>query len=166
MRRSLTVLAAVIALAGCGSGGDEAGGSADESPSAEATSAEASDSASPSEKPSPTEEPVPTDDTPDQASDGTDLSACYDGSCEIEISEPTQIEFDPKYDMGAFLVTEIGEDYVSLSMMDGVGSGTMGVGDSGAAGGGEGTELLGYTLMSIDDGTAIIAFYPRERDDD
>jgi hypothetical protein len=52
--------------------------------------------------------------------------------------------------------------YMSLGMTSLT---TLGIGGSGSAGGGEGTESLGYTLTSVDGNSAIIAFYPRERED-
>ncbi|MCC3764837.1 hypothetical protein K3N28_17405 [Glycomyces sp. TRM65418] len=166
MNRKLIALpaVAVIALSGCG--GDDTDAAADPTTSAEASATEASESPSPSAEPSPTEEPVPTDDTPDDAADGSDVEACVDGTCEVAVAPGTSLTFDAKFGIDSIEVVEIADDTVTLHLSLGMTSmTTLGVGGSGSAGGGEGTESLGYTLTSVDGDSAIIAFYPRERED-
>lgn len=164
MHRNLIALSAAVlavtALAGCG------GEAPSETPTSESPEpVETTESPSPTPEPSPTEEPVPTDDTPLDASDGTDLDACFDGTCEVAVEAGTGIEFDATFDVGTVEVIDVAEDSVSLVLMDGMSNTTIGIGGGGAAGGGDGTQLIGYTLMSVSGDTAIIAFYPRERDD-
>ncbi len=164
MHRNLIALPAAavlaaLALAGCG--GEPTEDSTSESPEP----AETTESPSPAPEPSPTEEPVPTDDTPLEATDGTDLDACFDGTCEVAVETGDGIEFDAKFDVGTVEVVDVADSTVSLVLMDGMSNTTFGIGGGGAAGGGDGTEVIGYTLMSISGDTAIISFYPQERDD-
>jgi hypothetical protein len=162
MNRNLIALSAAVvaalALTGCGS--EPAG----EDPASATTEPPATtESSSPVEEPSPTEEPGPTDDTPLEAADGTDLDACFDGTCEVVVEAGTGIEFDDKFDVGTVQVTAITDTGVSLVLRDGMSSTSFGVGGGGASGGADGTELLAYTLMSVSGDTAIIAFYPEGR---
>jgi hypothetical protein len=164
MSRNLIVhsaAAAFTALALVGCGGEPTEAPTSESP----TPVETTESPSPTPEPSPTEEPLPTDDTPLEASDGTDLDACYEGTCEVAVEVGSVIEFDDRFDVGGIQVAQFMEDGLILALQSGT-TFTLYTGASGSAGGGDGTELVGYTLMSVSGDTAIISFYPRERDTD
>jgi hypothetical protein len=112
--------------------------------------------------------PTPT------AKDGTDLSACADGSCEIEVRAGQQVATPAGMGMKSLKVTRIASDRVELA-----GQGTGG-GSGGCYGnppcsvankGGAITMTLGrtatavmndsaLTIDSIGDGTAIISVEP------
>ncbi|MEV3936815.1 hypothetical protein AB0K52_12665 [Glycomyces sp. NPDC049804] len=166
MSRNLIALpvavVAVLAATGCGSGGPAEEASTSE-PVATTGSPSPTEEPTPTEELSPTEEARPTDDTPLEAADGTDLDACFDGTCEVVVEAGTGIGFDDKFDVGTVQVTAITDDGVTLVLRDGMSSTSFGVGGGGASGGADGTELLGYTLMSVSGDTAIIAFYPEAR---
>ncbi|MEU5154692.1 hypothetical protein [Glycomyces sp. NPDC021274] len=67
-------------------------------------------------------EPSPTPEQP-TAADGTDYAACGDGSCEVAVSEPVDLELD-----GFTLqVTAVIEDGVDISTERGGGSTSAGI---------------------------------------
>lgn len=90
-----------LALAACG-----AERPADEA--AEEPTPSASPSAS-SPEPSPSEPALP------EAMDGTDLEACYDGSCEVEVRAPLDIEFDPDTGITSMTIEQITAEGLELS---------------------------------------------------
>jgi hypothetical protein len=82
--RALTLLTATaLALTGCGG--------AEEPPDPTTTTAPVS--SSPATETTP--EPSPTPATLPEAADGTDYDACYDGECEVLVTEPVDIPLDP-----------------------------------------------------------------------
>lgn len=163
MTRAVSFLAllaaAMLALAGCG-GGEE--GSLADAPSTEAAATgTATPSASAPEEttaaaPSPDETTpagaVPTDGTPEDAADGTDYDACYDGSCEVAVTEGVAIAFAPEFRVDVLTVTGIDGDMVSLAS-DFVATSTS-PGGCGSING------LGLTIGSVSGGEAIVTFYP------
>jgi hypothetical protein len=166
MNRNLIALpaAVIVALALAGCGGDEPAETAtSESPEP----VETSESPSPTPEPSPTEDAKPTDDTPSEASDGTDYDACFDGTCEVELSPGTTIEVDEQFDIGSLHIVQFmeGGDGVIMALQSGMTT-TFYTGSSIAVSGGDATEGLGLTLMSVSGDTAIIAFYPTVLEDD
>ncbi|WP_035735900.1 hypothetical protein [Glycomyces arizonensis] len=162
MARAVSFLAlpaaAMLALAGCGAGEE---GSLTDAPSTEAA---ATGTATPSQSapeettaaPSPDETTpagaVPTDGTPEDAADGTDYGACYDGSCEVVVTEGVAIAFDPEFRVDVLTVTGIDGDLVSLAS-DFVATSTS-PGGCGSING------LGLTIGSVSGGEAIVTFYP------
>ena len=83
---------AALALAGCGSGGDGTR-SASSSPSAH----------------------VSNPPTPRGAADGTNVNACTDGACEIEVTGPTRIPLGHGSDIASLKVTSISAGELSLT---------------------------------------------------
>lgn len=162
MTRAVSLLALIVAampaLAGCGAGEE---GSLADAPSTEAA---ATDTAPPSEStpeertaaPSPDETTpagaVPTDGTPEDAADGTDYDACYDGSCEVAVTEGVTIAFAPEFRVDVLTVTGIDGDIVSLAS-DFAATSTS-PGGCGSING------LGLTVGSVGGDEAIVAFYP------
>lgn len=100
-RTALTVLA-VLALSACAA--EEPQDPAEPSPS----------TASPEPSPSP-EPPSPSEPALPEAMDGTDLDACYDGSCEVEVRAPVDIEFDPDTGIVSMTVEQITAEGLELS---------------------------------------------------
>lgn len=46
--------------------------------------------------------------------DGTDVAACTDGSCEVQLSQPSEIPLDPRFGVRILQVASIGPDRVAL----------------------------------------------------
>lgn len=99
---ALTALTLPV-LAGCGSDDPDAG------PTRSPTPAARSSSASPSPSPSPTGPTLPP------AADGTDVSACYDGSCEVRVRAPKNIPMAPKTGIARLTVQRITDDGVRVA---------------------------------------------------
>jgi hypothetical protein len=103
-RTALTVLA-VLVLSACGAEEPEA-----ETPTEPPSPSTASPGPSPSPEPaSPSEPALP------EAMDGTDLDACYDGSCEVEVRAPLEIEFDPDTGIASMTIEQITAEGLELS---------------------------------------------------
>ncbi|WP_051325828.1 hypothetical protein [Glycomyces tenuis] len=142
MTRTVSFLAlpaaAMLALAGCGAG--------EEGSISDAETAEAPDP----EEPVPTV--VPTDGTPEEAADGTDYEACYDGSCEVVVTEGVEIAFAPEFRTDVLVVTGIDEENISLA--------SEFVAMSASPGGCGSVNDLGLTVGSVSGGEAVVTFYP------
>ena len=92
--RALTLLTATaLALTGCGG--------AEEDPAPTTTSAAASSTAETESTP----EPSPTPAVLPEAADGTDYDACYDGECEVLVTEPVDIPLDPELPVTATMAS-------------------------------------------------------------
>jgi hypothetical protein len=101
----LTVFAA-LALSACSAEQPDA------EPSAAPTSSASPSMASPEQSPSlesPSEPALP------EAMDGTDLDACYDGSCEVEVRAPIDIEFDPDIGITSMRIEQITAEGLELT---------------------------------------------------
>ncbi|MFH8895382.1 hypothetical protein ACH4HG_03105 [Streptomyces coeruleorubidus] len=111
LRRTGVVLAALFALtaaAGCGSDSDEP----------------AKASSPPSERPSTPDSPKRPQPTPEpsvSAADGSDITACADGNCEIAVSEPVRIPFKGPRGPATLSVTEVGPNSVAYTVKSGNG---------------------------------------------
>lgn len=99
----LTVLA-VLALSACT--GEEPGPEASVEPSPSPSTA--------SPEPSPSPE-TPSEPALPESMDGTDLEACYDGSCEVEVRAPLDIEFDPDIGISSMTIEQITAEGLELS---------------------------------------------------
>lgn len=102
-RTALTVLA-VLALSACGA----------EEPEAEPSPEPPPSTTSPEPSPSP-EPPSPSEPALPEAMDGDDLGACYDGSCEVEVRAPVDIEFDPDTGIASMMIEQITAEGLELS---------------------------------------------------
>jgi hypothetical protein len=112
----------VLALAACAAG-SEPGTARPTSPGTAATTPPASPSPSPSPSltPSPTPTPAPT--VLPKAADGTRLSACRDGRCEVTVSAGKVIQFAQSLGLYSVNVYSIkGDEIYLLAAMTGGGS--------------------------------------------
>lgn len=103
VRTALTVLA-VLAVSACSA----------EEPEAEPSNVPSSPTASPEPSPS-TPSASPSEPALPEAMDGTDLDACYDGSCEVEVRAPVDIEFDPDTGIASMTIDQITAEGLELS---------------------------------------------------
>ena len=88
---------------------------------------------------------------------GTGTKACFDGRCELTVSEPLSIEVDSRFGVGDLRVTKITDDTVVLRSS---GAGTH-LSSSVGEGGTGGLNGLGFRVKSLDGGTAVLEFFPR-----
>lgn len=102
-RIALTALT-LLALSACGAEEPDTGAS---TPSPSPTTASPEPSPTPA-SPSPSEPALPA------AVDGTDLDACYDGSCEVEVRAPLDIEFDPDTGIASMTIEQITAEGLEL----------------------------------------------------
>jgi hypothetical protein len=116
----LVTASAVLALAACAAG-SEPGAAGSTSPAAPASPPSSpSPSPSPTATPSPTRPPAPT--VLPKAADGTRLSACRDGRCEVTVSAGKVIEFDQSLGLYSVNVYSIkGDEMWLLAAMTGGG---------------------------------------------
>jgi hypothetical protein len=132
------LLAVGLTLAGCGSPA---------TPAAPSTAA----------APTPAGAPVTTGGAPPTATDGTDVASCRDGSCTVEVRAGTTIAFDESLRVSSFRVVSIQGDRISMASeypSGGSGSTTTGTGGSGQVNG------VGYRVLDVRDGTAVLKFEP------
>lgn len=122
VHRAATVAVSVLVLSGCGGSGTGTDGRSSATPPSLAPV-----SASPSPSPSPS----PTGALP-EAADGTDLDACYDGECEILLTEPVDIPVDPEvYGFDTLSITAIDEELVTVKAIVPGGFASVNVGTEG-----------------------------------
>jgi hypothetical protein len=142
----VVTLALTAALTGCGASGGQDDGSAEGTESS-STSAPAQTR----QPPSPTPSPSPSR----EAADGTDVGACFDGSCEIAVSKPTRVKVDSRFRVPNLRVTKITADTV---VVESSGPGT--VLRTSLAEGGTGIQNgIGFRLKSLEGGTAVLEFF-------
>jgi hypothetical protein len=101
----LTLFAA-LALSACSAEQPDADSSASPTPSASPSTA--------SPEPSPSQE-SPSEPALPEAMDGTDIDACYDGSCEVEVRAPLDIEFDPDLGITSMTIDQITAEGLEVS---------------------------------------------------
>src|SRR5882757_2662941 len=116
MKVMTAALAAVLVLTGCDSG----------TPSAStATASSTTPSATPTPVPTPTSAPKPTPTPPPKAKDGTNLAACRDADCQVQVSGRTTIKFSG----GKLVITKIDKfAHFVISGQFGGGNGQLGPG--------------------------------------
>ncbi|WP_020573275.1 hypothetical protein [Actinopolymorpha alba] len=106
----------------------------------------------PTEDPSSTSATGPTGKPSSKSPDGSGVGACYDGNCTVTITKsPTEIPLDPGLGLGI--------DSVAVHVSSG---GVTIESEYLAVGGSEGTRGringLGYTIISVGDGTCVLQF--------
>jgi hypothetical protein len=99
--RSLMIVIAALVLAGCSSDGRSSGSAGGSPTTGDSTSAT----------------PTPASPTPQSAADGTDLSACKDGTCEVKVTRPVNIRMDVRrFKVGTVRLMSIKDDEVSFTI--------------------------------------------------
>jgi major membrane immunogen (membrane-anchored lipoprotein) len=99
MKVITATLAAALLLTACGSSDDSGTPSAAPAP----TASSATPSATPTPAPTPTPKPAPRATPPPKAKDGTNLAACRDADCQVQVSGRTTIKFSG----GKLVITKI-----------------------------------------------------------
>ncbi|MER6525791.1 hypothetical protein [Streptomyces sp. NPDC001508] len=154
-------LGMAVAVVGCGPGGGAAdggpgrGGSAQgaESPSAPAPVGSSPVSRSASASPSGPVSGV------GGAADGTDVSDCFDGRCRIVVTkQPTRIPVDDRFGVGSLEVTSVTARSVVLRAF---GDGTF-LSTSVGEGGTGGLNGLGFRVVELREGRAVLDFFPKK----
>ncbi|MGK5552997.1 hypothetical protein ACSNOI_15395 [Actinomadura kijaniata] len=150
-RRGLVVVAALaLALAGCGS--------TDDGPSAGPSAPKASPSAS----------------APPKAADGTDLKACADGQCEVQVNASADLPVPRGFQVASVRVQSVGPDTVTLvgrPLGNRSGGFCTGVKCSSSSAGGKFTLTLGpastgsqnglkVTVVAVGGGSAVLRLAP------
>lgn len=106
--------------------------------------------------PSPTNEDIPP------AADGSDVKACYDGTCEVVLRAPVKIPFDPKTGLVELTLTRVdGVDGAQLSGTA-VGGGTVSVSVYADPGFESTATVNGFTITALYtvDGVAVLRMSP------
>jgi hypothetical protein len=111
-----------------------------------------------------TEGPAPTPAIPDfpVAADGADITACYDGTCEVELRAPVTIPFAPATGLVSLTLTRVDEtDGAQLSGTT-VGGGTVSATIYADPGGSAVVTLNGFTIAALAtvDGRAVLRMSP------
>lgn len=102
----------------------------------------------------PTPMPVPFP----EAADGEDYGACFDGDCEVLVTEGVEIELDDEFRTGALTVASI-DEYVNVVSNGGGAfiSFNLGPGNVGNM-----NNVLNIETRAIDGDRAVIRLYPGE----
>lgn len=146
-------LALMVALTGCtGSGGRDDGSGEGAESSSSSTPSKAGGGGGPTETKRPSS---PSSSASSGPADGSDVSACFDGRCEIALSKPTAIPVDSRFGLGTLRVTKITANSVVLQSS---GAGTfmstsLTEGSTGVQNG------LGFRVKSLDGGTTVLEFF-------
>lgn len=143
-------LALMAVLTGCGASGGRDDGSAEGAESSTSAPSRTSGPSAPAETRQPPS-PTPTR----EAADGTDVGACFDGSCEIAVSKPTRVKVDSRFRVPNLRVTKITADTV---VVESSGPGTF-LRTSLAEGGTGIQNGIGFRLKSLESGTAVLEFF-------
>ncbi|MGW8526381.1 MULTISPECIES: hypothetical protein [Nocardiopsidaceae] len=116
---ALCASAVVLTLAGCGGPAQPP----EEVPSAGVPSTPpTSPSTSPSASPSPV-----------APSDGTDLAACSDGDCEVEVTAPAEVDLDPEFAIDTLTIDSITDGSLAFTMTSTAGEVSFGCQNSDSA---------------------------------
>lgn len=108
--------------------------------------------------------PPPTQTIPNmpKAPDGSDITACYDGECTVELRAPVTIPMDPSTGVKQFTLVSV--DNVDGAYLEGTtadGNGTLSAQVAAVPGGDRATVILnGFTIEALAtvDGVAVLHF--------
>jgi hypothetical protein len=106
--------------------------------------------------------PPPTNEDIPPAADGSDVKACYDGTCEVVLRAPVTIPFDPKTGLVELRLTRVdGVDGAQLSGTA-VGGGTVSVSVYADPGFSSTATVNGFTITALYtvDGVAVLRMSP------
>lgn len=144
---SLTAGVALLAVTGCAGSGQTGELVAGQGSTQDPTTAPTSDGV-----PSQPTEPSVSVPPPTAAADGSDVAACFDGTCEVEVTESTTIAFDEQFGISELVVESITADSVTIT--DPFGWMQTGVGGTGTING------ISFEILAIDGQSAIFRFFP------
>lgn len=109
-----------------------------------------------------TAEPPPTNEDIPPASDGSDVNACYDGTCEVLLRAPVTIPLDPRTGLMELTLTRV--DGVDGAQFSGrtVGGGTVSVSVYADPGFESTATVNGFTITALYtvDGVAVLRMSP------
>jgi hypothetical protein len=109
-----------------------------------------------------TAEPPPTNEDIPPAADGSDVRACYDGTCEVVLRAPVTIPFDPSTGLAELTLTRV--DGVAGAQLSGttVGGGTVSVSVYADPGFESTATVNGFTITALYtvDGIAVLRMSP------
>jgi hypothetical protein len=171
------MLGLALALTGCGQGGGTSGQDDDTSPRPSSPSASGPSSASPGSSASPSagsnagsagSSVLPA------AADGTDLAACADGRCEVQVGASAKIPVPRRLDVTGVRVRSIDSDTVTIvgRLLGNRQSGFCTGVSCSSSGSGDGFQLelgadstgsengLSITAVAIDGGRAVLRLAP------
>lgn len=147
--RVVAVVLSAVGLAGCGSATSD-----DEASARSTTVTTSSTTSSPATTPTPTTTtapPLPA------AADGTDLTACFDGACEVLVSGPVDIPFaDPS--IGVMSVVAVSPAGVDLRTVSPSGFTSNLLGQRPDQGGPSVVNNLAVAVVAINGGQAVLRF--------
>lgn len=110
-----------------------------------------------------TNPPPPTQSIPNMppAKDGSDITACYDGVCEVELRAPVTIPMDPSTGVREFTLERV--DDVNGALLTGItadGNGTLTAEIYSVPGGNATVVLNGFTIVALAtvNGIAVLRF--------
>lgn len=109
-----------------------------------------------------TAEPPPENEDVPPAADGSDVKACYDGTCEVALRAPVTIPFDPKTGLVQLTLSRVdGVDGAQLSGTA-VGGGTVEVSVYADPGFSSTATVNGFTITALYtvDGLAVLRMAP------
>jgi len=108
VRFAAAAVAAVALLAGCGSG---------EAPTRRSAAASSDSAPTPgAAQESPLPQETSTSPALPKASNGTDLAACKDADCEVEVRPGDRLKIDAKFGLDAITVKSFGRDEIRLAL--------------------------------------------------
>jgi hypothetical protein len=107
-------LAPAVLLAGCGT---KTAPTADPTPVRSSATPSRTPTATLTPTPTVTPTPTPTQKPRPKPKDGTDLSACEDGRCEVLLTKPVTIALDGRLGVPQLDVTKVGPDGVDFSVV-------------------------------------------------
>lgn len=107
-------------------------------------------------------EPPPENEDVPPAADGSDVRACYDGTCEVALRAPVTIPFDPKTGLAQLTLNRV--DSVDGAQLSGtaVGGGTVSVSVYADPGFSSTATVNGFTITALYtvDGLAVLRMRP------
>lgn len=153
----VAVLLLMLTVVGCGTGGGDTTGSGEQSSSPSQTGSEADAGKATGDGSTGTSRnSAPATQAPPTAADGSDVQECFDGDCEIAVSEPVSIPLDGRFSVDAVVIEKIEPDHVSLRA-ESAGSVTR---ITSGPGGTVRLNKLTVRVVAVSDGTAVLRFSP------
>lgn len=98
-----------------------------------------------------------------RAADGSDITACYDGTCEVELRAPVTIPMDPATGIASLTLERVDDvDGASLTGVTADGNGRLSARLYTRPGGTATTVLNGFTIVALAtvNGVAVLRFSP------